>query len=199
MRQNYLYVLSILLLFYGCTGQGEQEQGASNVQADSSQTAAIHPVTDSAARQIGTFLRRELQADLPAMAEDDRRFSCYAVDLNGDGAAEYLVKPESRYFCGTGGCTFFLLNSDYSLHSKFTVITPPIYAVAHETNGWNDLALEAEHDQSGEVKNYIYLTYQQDTGRYPGNPSLLSKSNAVPEVIISTCWPKGEQQTMHSF
>ncbi|KGE12815.1 hypothetical protein [Sphingobacterium deserti] len=199
MRRNYSHFLTVLLLCCGCAGQSKQEQNASTVQEDSLQAVATPVEADSTAKHIGTFLTKELQADLPAMTTEDRRFSFYAVDLNGDGNTEYLVKPESRYFCGTGGCTFFLLDSNYSLHTKFTVTTPPIYVVAHKTNSWHDLALEADRDESGKVKNYIYLSYQQDGRRYPGNPSLISKSETAPEGIISTCWPSGEQQTMHSF
>lgn len=198
MKQQYIHIISFLLLCCACAGNTER-QDKSEAQSDATHPSAILVTPDSTVQSVRGFLQKELEVDLAIMEQDDRHFSFYAVDLNGDGRAEYLVKPESRYFCGTGGCTFFLLNHDYSLNSKFTVTTAPFYVVTRKTNGWHDLALEGDLDQSGKPRNYIYLNYQTELGAYPDNPSLISKTDLAPDSLITTCWPRGEQSTLHSF
>jgi len=116
------------------------------------------------AARIRKFLTEDLLKDeLKLMTEADRKFQYEEVDLNEDGKKEYLVGLENPYFCGTGGCTFYLLNNDGSVITVFSVSEAPFIAMFQKTNGWRDLLVKS----NGAMR---ILKYNGKT--YPSNPSM---------------------------
>ena len=68
-------------------------------------------VDENLAKNIGNFLVNDyLKADISLLQKSDRKFQFYKVDLNDDGQDEVFVRFLTSYFCGTGGCTFLLLD-----------------------------------------------------------------------------------------
>lgn len=107
-----------------------------------------------------------LKKDLPAMTTDNRFFYYSAFDLNNDGKNEYFVGFANPYFCGSGGCSGYILNNDGSLINSFTVTDFPIYAVKTASEKFQDLIFK-----SG--ANYHLL--KMKNGKYPSNPSVQEK------------------------
>ena len=56
-----------------------------------------------------------------------RRFIFDSVDLNGDKINKFLVGLMGPDFCGTGGCTMLVLNSEMQIISKMTLVEYPVY------------------------------------------------------------------------
>jgi hypothetical protein len=95
----------------------------------------------------------------------------YKIDLNGDGKDEYFVRLMGSYFCGSGGCTFLLLDRYSEIITKFTVMRPPIYVSVEKENGWRKLMVESE----GKYKELVF-----DGKSYPSNPSVVAGSEKAP-------------------
>ena len=73
----------------------------------------------------------------------------------------------SSYFCGSGGCTFLLLDKYAEVITKFTVTRAPIFVESTKVNGWSVLLVR----DAGVLKE---LTFEN--GSYPSNPSVLPKA-----------------------
>lgn len=125
-------------------------------------------VDEGLAKNIKNFLINDyLKNDISVMEEKDRKFQFYKVDLNSDGKDETFVRFMTSYFCGTGGCTFLLLDHKGEIITKFTVTRAPIFVEQTEVNGWALLLVK----DAGVFKE---LTYKN--GTYPSNPSVLPKA-----------------------
>lgn len=187
----------LVSIIHGCSS-GDRPANKISKQKEIDSSITMSPI-DTTIQTISNFLLNDLRNDLPVMEADDRRFSFYTIDLNSDGKNEYFIKLESRYFCGSGGCIFLLLNNDLSLNTRFTVTKPPVYILSSKTQGWRDLALQGTQDSSGEVESYTYLNFQKKSGSYPNNPSLINKTKTIPDSIITTLWNDEESHAVHSF
>lgn len=105
-----------------------------------------------------------LKEDLIFLKKDQRRYQLDAYDLNKDGNMEYFIGFSNDYFCGSGGCTYYLVNHKGEVLSLFSVSRAPFYVLPSSTNGWNDLVINSN---SGMRK----LAF--DGKSYPTNPSVL--------------------------
>lgn len=121
------------------------------------------PSKDEAAELIRKQLQVLLKKDLPAMTKEDRYFYYEAFDLNNDQKDEYFVGFSNSYFCGSGGCSGYILNNDGSLINSFTVTDFPIYVTTTPTEKFYDLIIE-----SGGKFHHIKFS----NGKYPSNPSV---------------------------
>lgn len=131
-----------------------------------------HNSNEETAEIISAFLKKLLKDDLAAMTEDQREFQYEEVDLNNDGIKEYLVGFENSYFCGSGGCTYYLLHNDGTIITIFTVSeTPFIAMVSSKSNGWRDLLVKSD----GSLR---HLKYNGTT--YPSNPSIEKEFKEIP-------------------
>jgi hypothetical protein len=108
-------------------------------------------------------VRQVLKQDLASMPASARRFKYEAQDLNGDGKVEHFVLFQNPYFCGSGGCTYFLFSHKGQLLTRFTVADIPIVVLTSKTKGWRDLLL-FHRGQSHKLRF--------EGQRYPGNPSV---------------------------
>lgn len=115
--------------------------------------------------QISSWLASSiLKEDLSFLKSDQRRYQLDAYDLNKDGNMEYFIGFSNDYFCGSGGCTYYLVNHTGEVLSLFSVSRAPFYVLPSTTNGWYDLVINSN---SGMRK----LTF--DGKSYPANPSIL--------------------------
>ena len=106
------------------------------------------------------------------MTEDQREFQYEEVDLNGDGINEYLVGFKNSYFCGSGGCTYYLLHNSGSVITVFTVSEAPFIAmVTSKTNGWRDIVVYS----NGALRQLKF-----DGKTYPSNPSMIKEFKNIP-------------------
>lgn len=123
---------------------------------------------EQTANNLKNFLALEyLKDELSALQPSDRKFQFYRIDLNGDGSKEIFVRLMSPYFCGSGGCTFLLLDKYGEIITKFTVTRAPIFVEKTKVNGWSVLLVR----DRGVLKELSF-----DNGSYPSNPSVVSKA-----------------------
>lgn len=95
-----------------------------------------------------------------------------SVDLNDDGADEIILYATDPSWCGSGGCTLFVLaheGSAFRVVSKTTISRPPIKLLDGSTNGWRDISVVVQGGGITEGQN-VRLAF--DGNRYPGNPTL---------------------------
>ncbi|MNQ48826.1 hypothetical protein D3C85_627120 [compost metagenome] len=107
-----------------------------------------------------------LKKDLPAMTKDDRYFYYEAYDLNNDKKNEYFVGFSNPYFCGSGGCSGYILNNDGSVINSFTVTDFPIFIGTTSSENFKDLIFK-----SGNALHSLKMK----NGKYPSNPSVQEK------------------------
>ncbi|MFD0700909.1 hypothetical protein [Myroides pelagicus] len=157
----YLVILFGALALVGCK-QEKKEETTPSVEVQEIKE-------DATEKAIGEYITSSLLSaeELPLLTEADRQFQFYAIDLNNDGAKEFFVRLSGPYFCGTGGCTVLLLNAEYQLITKFTVMQGAIFAEPTLENTWRVLTVKSE----GEWKSLVYAN-----GTYPTNPSVLEKA-----------------------
>lgn len=172
------FLLIVTTLLFGCqgpSGQSNHEAETATVREDPESAAegaaeryAPASVDDVLAANIANFLVNDYLADdIAIMDSSDRVFQLYKVDLNEDGSEEIFVRFMTRWFCGSGGCTFLLLDNDGEVITRFTVTRPPIFVEPAKQNGWSVLLVK---DQ-GVFKELVF-----ENGSYPANPSLLGKA-----------------------
>ena len=119
---------------------------------------------DPQVAHIADLLRTQLvKEDLNTLPNSDRRFSYGEADLNGDHIKEVFVAMKGSSFCGSAGCTVFLLNSKGEKISRFTIVNGPIVITTDKTNGWYDLVIP-----SGGGRYRV----KYNGKAYPGNPSV---------------------------
>lgn len=125
--------------------------------------------TDAAiANKIKQYLTNDyLKNDVEYMAKEDRKFQFQTIDLNNDGQQELFINFITNYFCGTGGCTLLLLDHNWKIITHFTVTSTPIMVEPNKEKKWPVLMVK----DNGVWKDLIYKN-----GKYPSNPSFLSKS-----------------------
>jgi hypothetical protein len=132
-----------------------------------------HNSNEETAEKISAFLKNILKDDLAAMIEDQREFQYEEVDLNNDGIKEYLVGFKNSYFCGSGGCTYYLMQNNGIIITIFTVAeTPFIAMVSSKTNGWRDLLVKS----NGSLRQLKF-----DGKTYPSNPSIEKEFVEIPD------------------
>lgn len=151
-----------LVLIFSC-GKDEKKDVSKKTDEPTEFVHGRNNVKDSASLKIIESLSGIFKDELANMKPDDRKFRYAAVDLNGDGKNEYFIAFSSSYFCGSGGCTSYLINSDFTLKNKFSVLTFPIVVTNNKTEGWSDLVMF-----SGS-KNRIVKHSKEG---YPENPSV---------------------------
>jgi hypothetical protein len=112
---------------------------------------------------IERYLKKYLRDDLKTMDAEDRKYSYDTFDLNNDGRKEIFVALINSYFCGSGGCTLLILNPDFTLHSRMTVVKNfPLHASSKTTHGWRDLVVDSRGPH----------LLKHNGKKYPSNPSI---------------------------
>ena len=116
----------------------------------------------SGAYSVGDFVRETLNVTSYKQAR---------ADLNGDGRPEILVYALDRGWCGSGGCTLFVLTPSanfYRLLSRTTITRPPIWLLPGKTKGWHDLGVTVG---GGGIRPHM-VRLRFDGRGYPLNPTV---------------------------
>jgi hypothetical protein len=127
--------------------------------------------------QVDAYVRKELHVSSYKWAE---------ADLNGDGQAEQFVYANDRDFCGSGGCTLFVLQRQpvgYRVVLRSTVTQLPVRLLATSSHGWRDLAVDVAG--GGIHSGTVRLRFQGN--KYPGNPTLaprLQPGSGLGTIVI---------------
>ncbi|UPZ17657.1 hypothetical protein [Flavobacterium humidisoli] len=151
----------------------------------------VTPKEDQAVELIRKQLNILLKKDIPAMTKEDRYFYYDAFDLNNDKKNEYFVGFSNSYFCGSGGCSGYILNNDGSVINHFTVTDFPIYVTASSTDKFYDLIMK-----SGGIAHLIKMK----NGKYPSNPSIQEKLKGdIPKESTSVLDIHGKKLEKYSF
>ncbi len=103
--------------------------------------------------------------------ENSRKFIFFEFDLNEDGKKEIFVGLTGSYFCGTGGCTQYILDNQGNILSSFSVSDYPVVIDKNKTKDWNDLFI---------LSGGKYRIVKFDGKKYPSNPSILPELKTVP-------------------
>lgn len=183
-------LIAVSGLFWSCNSQTSKELDLAAEFADSlgvdkplvdpdptDQIPGDQYLLDASSEQTATLVRERL---IQLYAEDlkigvmdslSRKFIFFEYDLNGDSNKEIFVGLTGPYFCGSGGCTQFILNSKGEVISKFTVSDYPVVISPDQTNGYTDLYIRSGGD---------YRVVKFDGKSYPGNPSVLPMLGTIP-------------------
>jgi hypothetical protein len=175
MKSKFLIFLGIMVMI-SC--QNKEKPASKNIiktiaEDTLSKTAAgtadlseAPPRDDKAVETIRKQLLVLLKKDLPAMTKEDRYFYYEAYDLNNDKKNEYFVGFSNPYFCGSGGCSGYILNNDGSVINSFTVTDFPFFVANTSSEKFKDLIVK-----SGNTLHYLKMK----NGKYPSNPSVQEK------------------------
>lgn len=112
-----------------------------------------------------------LKTNYDNASETSRHFIYNAVDLNNDGKDEYLVELIGGDWCGSGGCTVLILDKNFKLNTRMTVVNDPIYVGKPEakevTMGYANIYIQ---NRDGSVAKMAW-----NGKKYPTNPTVAPK------------------------
>lgn len=174
MKKQILIIITILTL-YSCQNKDKKDSNIiktivqdtlSKTVAGTADLSEAPPRDDKAVELIRKQLLVLLKSDLPAITKEDRFFYYEAFDLNNDKKNEYFVGLSSPYFCGSGGCSGYILNNDGSVINSFTVTDFPILVTASTSDSFYDLIFESRG---------TFHQMKMRKGKYPSNPSVQEK------------------------
>lgn len=188
--KNFKLFLGFLALISACNPQSKSDvevmaemvdtlYRSESIQ-DPNQADAIpkdHYLIDASSEQTPSLVRNRLSQlhveDLKLGIIDSLscKFIFFEYDLNGDSSKEIFVGLTGPFFCGSGGCTQYLLSAQGEVISKFTVSDYPVVISTDKTEGWNDLLM---------LSNGDFHVVKFGGKSYPGNPSVLPKLGIIP-------------------
>lgn len=122
-------------------------------------TAKNDKVVELIRKQLSVLLAK----DIPVMTKDERFFYYDTFDLNDDKKEEYFVGFANPYFCGSGGCSGYILNNDGSLMNSFSVTEFPVFVAPTSSGKFKNLIFKS--------KNTLHYMKMKN-GKYPSNPSV---------------------------
>ena len=91
---------------------------------------------------LRAFLQQALDLGEDEPDELTVRFVAVAADLNGDGLPEYVVYLIGNPWCGTGGCTVWILakqGESFSVIAHTAAVRLPIRMLDQRDNSWRSL------------------------------------------------------------
>jgi len=116
-------------------------------------------------------IKKYLKSNYGDASETSRHFIYNAVDLNNDGKDEYLVELIGGDWCGSGGCTVLILDKNFKLNTRMTVVNDPVYIGApggkETTKGYLNIYIQ---NKDGSVAKMAW-----NGNKYPSNPTVAAK------------------------
>lgn len=181
------FLFLILISFNACKNKSESikiinssatEKKIEVIDPDPSDSipAELYGINSSnveTAQLVRLTLQEIYKEDLSKNSIDEisKKFIFFEFDLNEDEKKEIFVGLIGSYFCGTGGCTQYILDNKGIVISKFTVSDYPIVIDSNKSNGWRNLFIPSGG------KNRI-LKFNGKS--YPSNPSLEPELKEIP-------------------
>ncbi|ATP57142.1 hypothetical protein CPT03_11995 [Pedobacter ginsengisoli] len=158
------------------------EQATEKAQTDS-EAIPKNPNHENTVNLVKQVLNVMFKDDVSKnlIEEKSRKFKFFEYDLNDDQKKEILVGLSGSYFCGSGGCTILLLDSQGKLINKFTVTEAPVLITPTTTSGWKDLILHSNGNDH--LVKYNGKTYPSNPSVQPVYPST-PKPNAIKGLDI---------------
>jgi hypothetical protein len=197
MKKNTFFLITVMVMgIHACNTTEQKVAEPVSINTDTATQVAAKPATElpydpdpndtipagsyginSSSKNTADLVRLTLQDHLKADLEKNivdslgRKFIFYEYDLNDDGNKEIFVGLIGTYFCGSGGCTQYLLDNQGNIITMFTVSRYPIVIDNKKTNGWKDLFIH-----SGGKDRIVKF----DGKKYPSNPSTLPALKVLP-------------------
>lgn len=181
------FLFLILISFNACKNKSESikiinslatEKKIEVIDPDPSDSipAELYGINSSnveTAQLVRLTLQEIYKEDLSKNSIDEisKKFIFFEFDLNEDEKKEIFVGLIGSYFCGTGGCTQYILDNKGIVITKFTVSDYPIVIDSNKSNGWRNLFIPSGG------KNRI-LKFNGKS--YPSNPSLEPELKEIP-------------------
>jgi uncharacterized protein YcfL len=197
--KNRILILIAILALSSCQNKDNSKNIVKTIVQDTLSktlggTADLSEVSEKNNKEV-ELIRKQLlvllKKDIPAMTKEDRYFYYDAFDLNNDKKNEYFVGFSNSYFCGSGGCSGYILNNDGSVINHFTVTDFPIYVAASSTDKFYDLIMK-----SGGIAHLIKMK----NGKYPSNPSIQEKLKGdIPKESATVLDIQGKKMEKYSF
>ena len=137
------------------------EKGDRILQSFSEILAQIQSASkkDSTVSEVEDDLNPELHKWMESIAEEQNFTYMYqAFDLNGDGKDEYLCGLRGQFWCGTGGCSFVVVEEKKGGLSLLTRGGPTFspHFISQETNkGYRSIVLDPTQGQTAEGEEYL--------------------------------------------
>jgi hypothetical protein len=100
------------------------------------------------------------------------------VDLNGDRTPDAIVLMHNDYFCGSGGCTAFVLKGTgigFKVVSKIFIAREPFAVLTETKHGWKSLSVYVAG--GGAKAGAVVLRF--NGSKYPSNPTLQPPASAA--------------------
>lgn len=75
--------------------------------------------------------------------DSETRYRAAFIDLNGDGRREAVVLMDGNFWCGSGGCSLWVLTPrgrSWRMVTQATVMNPPIRLLPSRSHGWSELS-----------------------------------------------------------
>lgn len=192
MKKTDLILLSLAFLLVSCGKGPDAEISESEIPVQIPAVAVIPDYSDPDTTDqipgdqylidaVSTETAAKVRAKLESLLAEDlklgivdslsRKFIFLEYDLDGDANKEIFVGLTGPYFCGSGGCTQYILKSNGDVVTRFTVSDYPVVIAPEKTEGWNDLYIQSGGD---------YRVVKFDGKTYPSNPSMLPKLGMIP-------------------
>ncbi|MDY0987214.1 hypothetical protein SOM12_07295 [Flavobacterium sp. CFBP9031] len=197
--KNRFLILIIILALSSCQNKDNSKNIVKTIVQDTLSktlggTADLSEVSEKNNKEV-ELIRKQLlillEKDLPAMTKEDRSFYYEAFDLNNDKKEEYFVGFSNSYFCGSGGCSGYILKNDGTVINRFSVTDFPIYVTTSATEKFYDLIFE-----SGGKFHLLKMK----GGKYPSNPSVQEVIKGdVPKESTKVLDIQGKKLEKYSF
>ncbi|MBO9586933.1 MAG: hypothetical protein J7574_22445 [Flavobacterium sp.] len=198
MKNKILILIGILVLS-SCQNKDNSKNIVKTIVQDTLSktlggTADLSEVSEKDNKAVA-LIRKQLQVllkkDLPVMSKGQRFFYYDAFDLNNDQQNEYFVGFSNSYFCGSGGCSGYILNNNGKVINSFTVTDFPILVTTNSSEKFYNLLMQS--------RGTFYLVKMKN-GKYPSNPSVQEKwKGQVPKETTSVLDIQGKKLERYSF
>jgi hypothetical protein len=124
---------------------------------------------------VGCTSTKDEAPSLDAYARSELGLSAFKsarTDLDSDGDNEIILYARDQSFCGSGGCTLFIVareGSAFRLVGRTTITKLPIRLLDTSTKGWRDLSVVI---QGGGIVEAQDVKLAFDGLSYPRNPTV---------------------------
>lgn len=154
--KNFLFLAIALFILQGCKTNNSKNSTPEKTTEATEATNYDELTFKNVPEVVTSYVKNTLKFST------DKLHSA-TIDLNNDGKNEYIFYILDMEFCGSGGCTFFILNNNGTRLSRITVANAPMYVSNETSNGYRNLITFSD-------RNWQQLTF--DGKKYTSNASM---------------------------